>query len=109
MGKYVALFPAAQNGPTFHKGCAREGAGDVDQTNDLGKVTLLLKFKLLSVFFSPLSHSVIFESFRDYVECYLRLCVAHTFPAVIYTTLFFILREGMNHGGKKQTKKHAVT
>lgn len=48
MGKDVALFPATQNGRSFHKGSVREGAGDVDQTNDLGKVTLLLKFKLLS-------------------------------------------------------------
>lgn len=55
MGKDVTFFPATQNGPTFHKGSMREEAGDRDQTNGLGKVTLLLKFKLIrffSLFFS---------------------------------------------------------
>lgn len=85
----MPLFPATRNGPSFHKRNVREGAGDGDQTNDLGKVALLLKFKFLSVFsFSPLSQPVISESFRDYAECYLRMCVAHTIPPERYSTLF---------------------
>lgn len=91
----------------------REGAGDVDQTNDLGKVALLLKFKLLSTyerFFSPLSQPVISESFRDYIECYLRMCVAHTFPPVRYSTLgFFFSERRRESSGEKKTGHYLHT